>query len=212
MGEPQPSRRRGKGSVTQPLGFGVATVGMQRQVDRPTLEPDAREQGRDLTKIIGADPMSLHRRKYLDQHSWPITPRSQQFQVVQSGHGSDHRRVRGELAGELTRWIPRVQDHHITRERLAYDANLGGNADSDRVRAESDRLLGQPAQAKPVTVAFDHRDDAWGGTRHRPQMLPPALPVQPQGYTAHIVSTMTLIGALITDVSCRRRKPCTAAD
>ena len=81
MGKPQSSGRRGKGSVTQPLGLGVATVGVQRQVDRPTLEPDPREQGRDLTKIIGPDPVSLHRGEYLDHHSWPITPSSQQFQV-----------------------------------------------------------------------------------------------------------------------------------
>ncbi len=208
MGKPQSSGRCGKGSVTQPLGLGVATVGVQRQVDRPTLEADASEQGRDLIKIIGTDPMSLHRCEYLDQDAWPITTPSQQFQVVQSGHGSDHRRVRGEFSGELTRWIPRIQDHHITRERLAYDANFGGHADSNRVRTESDRLLGQPAQAKPVTVALDHRDDAWGRARHGPEVLPPTLPIQPQGHTAHVVNTT----ALITDVSCRGRKPCTAAD
>ena len=47
---------RAAGGVTKPLGFGVATVGVQRQVDRPTLEADAGEQGRNLSKIIGPDP------------------------------------------------------------------------------------------------------------------------------------------------------------
>jgi hypothetical protein len=60
MGKPERSGRRSKGSVSQPLGFGIASVGVQRQMDRPTLEPDARKQGRDLPKIIGPDPMPLH--------------------------------------------------------------------------------------------------------------------------------------------------------
>ncbi len=53
MGEPQRSGSCGKGGVTEPFRFGVATVGVQRQVDRPALEPDAGKQRGDSTKIIG---------------------------------------------------------------------------------------------------------------------------------------------------------------
>jgi hypothetical protein len=58
--EPQRSWRDGKGGVTKPLGFGVATGGVQRQVDRPPLEANAGEKRRNLSKIIGPDPMALH--------------------------------------------------------------------------------------------------------------------------------------------------------
>jgi hypothetical protein len=52
VGEPQPSGGGGNGRVAESLGFGVAPVGVQRQVDRPALEPYAGQQGSDLSKII----------------------------------------------------------------------------------------------------------------------------------------------------------------
>jgi len=42
----------------------------------------------------------------------------------------------GQLAGELAGWVPRVQDHHIARERLADHGYLRRDADGDHVDAK----------------------------------------------------------------------------
>ena len=164
--------------------------------------------------------MSSHRGEDLDQHSRTITTGGEQFQIPHPGHGRDHRRFPGQLLSEVAGCVPGIQDHYIARKGLAYDADLGGDTDPDRVGTERRGLFGQPAQTEAVAVPLDHRNDAWCGARHCSQVLPPAFPVKPQGYTAHVVNTMTLIGTLvgtligelITDVSCRDRKPCTTGD
>src|SRR6185503_10636261 len=129
MGKPQSSRGGAEGRVTEPLSFGVTTVGVQRQVDRPALEPYAGQQGSDLTKIICRDPVPSHGGQYLDEYPRAITAGSQQFQIPQPGDGRDHRGFAGQLARELAGWVPRVQDHHIVGERLADYSYLRRNAD-----------------------------------------------------------------------------------
>jgi hypothetical protein len=76
MGKPQPSGRGGEGRVTEPLSFGVTSVGVQRQVDCPALEAHAGQQVSNLTKIICRDPVSSHGGQYLNEYPRTITAAS----------------------------------------------------------------------------------------------------------------------------------------
>ena len=145
VGQPQRSRRGSQRRPGQPLGFGIAALGQQRQMDRPALERDAGEQRPDPAEIIGRDAVAAHRGQHLHQHPGRSAAGDSVAQIVQPRHRGDHPRI-AAAARPAAHRVATASDHHVTGEPCPGPG---------RPRPRAHRDASTPAAGPPRPAAAD---------------------------------------------------------